>query len=1041
MRKNVKIIALLMAVILCLSTFSNFVINVTAQGTNTDQLLTSIISGKIDPSQNIPALDMYSVPEILGYSEAVAKNHILRLYEDEGNDLNKLVFLNIDGSKTMYTYNFPVKYVDANGDIQDITLEIADGTNENESFKTAANSTTTTFSAQITDGISLSGNNTDITLIPLLNENALDSQTLTVNTDTAENAVSNATRIDKKTISYKYDDKTTIEYSLTYTGFKEDIVVNAYTGQTEYDFILYTNGYTLTDDNGAYYLTDDNGHIKATIGDIIIFTADNRNNTFGDITATPIVENEKYLITILVDEDFLSDEKTTYPIRIDPTVEINYNSAGSGAIGDVTVYSNDSSDGNWSNLYIGLKQTYGISRVLMKFPGLDLDSLGSNITITNATVSLRDLMCESTPLDIYCYVYSGPNWTESSANWGNTFGTSSNCISTFLSMNTFSYSNGTEQNEVHRYNFDITKAVQGWVNGNYSQDNGILFKTTSTHENGTTYTYRSVGSYNGTAYKPALSITYTSNDWQLIPNGTYYLNNKECGNYLKYNSASSIVGASGLLSSLGTTIRWELQEVSDGYVIRAANNPTIYLGVPTTVSSNAIEVVSVNNTEIPERCLWTLYVASCGGCLIKNNYNSKYLYTYGNTLNTSSSVGTSGTNTYFSRAWRIVSISEYGNTSSYTSRELSSFSVGKMRVDVGQTLSPTIATTPSDSLWTAVNDFNYTYTNSGYFSVDPVTKKFTGTSRCPAQTVTATHKITGLTKTFTVTVNSNLSSFLSKLSVLYDAAYAYTGGNQSQALEATFKFIRVQAYNDAMWQGIAGEIDTDFMSHIQNNYPSVYNYFICDSNHMQNNDYIIMIPDTSTTGYIDVLHLAATLNRYYYTGETTLVGIPTLGLVEEEVDDLAGWAGDLQSLIDDYFEAEHDHTTEPAVYNTFYPMIGSNNYHCSFTDIITDMDACNLRLIISNSTITNGSQLSSIISNYYNERNGNVSRKRFTTWISTSTQEELREKVTVYCNDHSPILGIKWPILNHLSIYDYHQTAFTDAFVNYLLYQRSLEQT
>lgn len=70
------------------------------------------------------------------------------------------------------------------------------------------------------------------------------------------------------------DNKTSLEYSLTYTGFKEDIVVSEYTGQTEYEFTLLTEGLALEKIDGSYYLVDEKGEIKANIGDVIIFTAD-----------------------------------------------------------------------------------------------------------------------------------------------------------------------------------------------------------------------------------------------------------------------------------------------------------------------------------------------------------------------------------------------------------------------------------------------------------------------------------------------------------------------------------------------------------------------------------------------------------------------------------------------------------------------------------------------------------------------------------------------------------------------------------------------
>jgi len=45
-------------------------------------------------------------------------------------------------------------------------------------------------------------------------------------------------------------------------GFKEDIVVNEYTGQTEYTFKLYINGLTLVKENGPYFLTDSNEKVQ-----------------------------------------------------------------------------------------------------------------------------------------------------------------------------------------------------------------------------------------------------------------------------------------------------------------------------------------------------------------------------------------------------------------------------------------------------------------------------------------------------------------------------------------------------------------------------------------------------------------------------------------------------------------------------------------------------------------------------------------------------------------------------------------------------------
>ena len=411
MRKyNLKnCITLIISIAICCSSLSGVVFasdgvpeQAKEQSITQSASMLDLLAGVVTPSELYDPIDPDTVPEIVGYENAVSNGHVSRLYEDEGADLYKLVFLNFDGSKTMYAYDFPVKYVDPDGTIKDITLEIRESNAENAAYETASNATITTFSTLSSDGISLRGNNTEICLVPIIPDTASNNLTASTYDFDITSEAAEVTRIDNKTVEYRYNEKTTIEYSLTYTGFKEDIVVAEYTGQSEFSFILYTNGLKLTMMNESYYLVDNDGDIRATLGDIIIFTADEKSNTMGHIVPRTIVANEEYLITIVVDEDFLTAEDTIYPIRIDPTVEINYDNNGAGAIADVTVNTNSGSDGSSGTLFVGNRETRGVSRILMKFPGLNLSSLGNNVAVVNATVSIRDIMCEATPLDVEC---------------------------------------------------------------------------------------------------------------------------------------------------------------------------------------------------------------------------------------------------------------------------------------------------------------------------------------------------------------------------------------------------------------------------------------------------------------------------------------------------------------------------------------------------------------------------------------------------------------------------------------------------------------
>ena len=685
-----------------------------------------VLAGLADPYDFFGPLDESSVPEAVGYEKAIENLHVERMYEEEGDSLYNVIFKNADGSRTQYLFDHPVKYVTETGEIEDIRLNVVQDAQTPGAYRTAANSAVTTFSQRLSDGISLRAGDVSLRLIPAGAPSASAS------------AVSAARRLDADTVAYTYDDKTDYEYSLTYTGFKEDIVVREYTGQTEYEFTIITNGLTLTDRDGSYYLTDGSGAVKATIGDIIIFTADERNNAFGTLTHETVRANQEYKLTIHIDPEYLLDEDTAYPIRIDPTIEIT---SAAGAIEDVTLNSLTGSDGDSWSLTVGKRATYGISRVLMKFPGLSLSAIPSADKITSATVELRDLMCEDESMMVYCYVFTGNTWTESTANWSNV---NPNSYTDLLSSKLVSYSSGASLPTPHRYSFNITDAVKGWKTGNYTQSKGILFKTTASTENGSTYIKKTFSSYNRSSYKPSLTVNYTTGGTQTVANGTYYLNGKEGGGYLRYSSGEASA-KSGLISSLGNSIRWEIQAVDGGYVLRSKSDTTKYLAVPSTSNSTLVTIETVSESTLPTRCIWTISIAAGGGCLIKNAYNGKYLYSYGTgTLSMSSTLGTSGTSQYYTRVWRIITPTNMAGKELTQNADFSTLVIAE-----GASGSPVFTANPSNAVWVSNSDFTYSRMTTSYVSLS--FNVFSGIAE-GTTTVIATHKVTDRKFVFAVIV-------------------------------------------------------------------------------------------------------------------------------------------------------------------------------------------------------------------------------------------------------------------------------------------------
>ena len=460
-------------------------------------LILSLLFSGFTPAETVnkepPVInDELMFPDIVDAAEAKENDYVSRVKAAE-KDLYTFVFANSDGTNTMRVYSHPVKYIADDGSVRDISLDIK--AKKGGGFVTADHEITTTFESKLTEGISLGYNDVEITLVP------------TLGLGTAPTAKLSS---DGKAVTYQMNEDTFFVYQLTYAGFKEDIVVEKYTGQTEYEFSLFTSGLTLCEEYGSYYLADVEGNVRATLGDIIVFTADERNNARGGLSYEVVRANQEYRLTIHLDADYLADEKTMYPIRIDPTIEINYDNSGAGAIEDVSIIQNATFNGTSGSLFVGRFPATSLTRILMRFPNLSLNELEPE-QVTAATVELRDLMCQDDEdITVECCIYdiSAPAWSEGGTTTWSSVGT--NYLGSVLDSHLISYGQGNVSD--HRYSFNIVTAAKAWADGTQSPAKGLVFKANSAFENqgGTNVDVwrKTFASYNRTEYQPSLSISY-----------------------------------------------------------------------------------------------------------------------------------------------------------------------------------------------------------------------------------------------------------------------------------------------------------------------------------------------------------------------------------------------------------------------------------------------------------------------------------------------------------------------------------------------------
>lgn len=295
-----------------------------------------------------------------------------------------------------------------------------------------------------------------------------------------------------------------------------------------------------------------------------------------------------------------------------------------------------------------------------------------------------------------------------------------------------------------------------WMVGNMNKNKGIVFKLDNSVETGTDTVLRAFASYNRSSDQPYLVVNYNTTGDLPFADNTMYYNNWLSGTYIGYDETNlSLVR--GTLDGLGNDIKWEIRKVDGGYIIRSKTDTTKYLASPVDKTVITAEMVNIKDKSIPKRCKWTITKLGDGYCLIQNLYSERYLYQNGTNAGLATTLGTEGTTAYRQRVWRYAGAGYYGTSSSSTKKELdNSFTVDTCSIFAGQSIVPTINKSPNNALWSEPTDFYYSGYDTSKLSYDILTGKFTSISTSTAlysTEITATHRVTGRSKTFSFVVN------------------------------------------------------------------------------------------------------------------------------------------------------------------------------------------------------------------------------------------------------------------------------------------------
>lgn len=530
-------------------------------------------------------------------------------------------------------------------------------------------------------------------------------------------------------------------YTLSGSSLCKEITLTSADAWREPVFMMDTALNPVLRDDGSIGLFDGNKKEVFTLPAPYMYDA--AGDISNNVQYVLVKKDSAWELTLRIDEVWLNAEERCFPVVVDPTIQIT----GSSNITDTMVR-----EGSPTNTYnsmkyavVGYSTTSSSKRNWALYKINTLPTIPSTAAISGATLQVRQLSAAN---GNYSWSNSAVDSMSISAkmvlsDWvaGASWNTCPSVDVTFP-VDTVTVSAATAGQDV---TFDITNAYNAWHHNVYHFETifnyGIqLSRTDDSGSSPNCYTSFYTSEHSTAANKPVFTLYYISSDTALI-DGTYYLNNISTGEFLRLNAAAPSMSA-GQTSAMGNTVRWNVRYVDSYYVIESVSEPGKYLAASAN-SGAAIEVVTATDSTVPTRAQWNIAIASGGGCLIQNRESSRYLTANANTPYTTATLGNLGSAQYKLNTWRIPIPANYVELGS-------AYSIDDLTVHMEDTDTITIHKSPSNANWATLDDFAFQSNNSNA-QLDPATGVITPVS-LGTTTFTATHKPTGLTTTFTVTV-------------------------------------------------------------------------------------------------------------------------------------------------------------------------------------------------------------------------------------------------------------------------------------------------
>ena len=285
-------------------------------------------------------------------------------------------------------------------------------------------------------------------------------------------------------------------------GVKNEIVLASYGGNNTYSFVVELNGLEPAESTGdSIPLLDENGALKAYINIEELRDAEGKVSLQNRIDIAPYAEDGKYLVMVTLDEAFMTDPQTVYPLSATSPASVYGDDINDADVNSGSPSKNYASS---STLWVGYINGAVYRSYLQFIIGEYSDDIAPN-SISNAYMILYEKSGNTSTFSMQSRIPSNI-WNYTSLTWNNQPG----YWSTFNGVSAPSNVPLTQTSTMYRVY--MTAYVQACMRNYVSQalprtiheQRGLMLKIADE----TSAQVRMFNSTNASSNKPTLVVTY-----------------------------------------------------------------------------------------------------------------------------------------------------------------------------------------------------------------------------------------------------------------------------------------------------------------------------------------------------------------------------------------------------------------------------------------------------------------------------------------------------------------------------------------------------